>query len=601
MADFTPGWGEEAVEFLSGAIVRGILIVIFLQCLYIVLHAPGHGVAEVCGLVALVLMLGVPLLTGYAQWWEILVIFLGLLLVSLEIVLPGHIFPGLTGGVLVLFGLVMTFVPAGFGGPSYLPNQTNLPLMEKGLLVVAAAMGSSIFLWFWLGRFLPKMPLLNRLILTNFRETPSPQASQPPPPRRVQSIGPAPARSERPSPNFDPVDRRNSSIQISPINASRSSSANPDISRPEPNSSFEKLLARASWCARKIETNRSFRIIYACDGRPLEIFLYIVYLAIGPGLWILFALGMASSRSRMNLLNKSAEPIPQPSPNVTIIIPAKDEGERIRQCLSSVLAQDYPRFDVLAVDDRSSDATGRVMDEMAAADPRMKVLHIEELPVGWTGKNNALFRAASRADGQWLLFIDSDVVLQPPALSTTLRIALARRYDMLSLILRQETRGIWESALVPIASAAFGTAYMMGLSNSESNNCFFGNGQYMLFNRKIYDQIGGHEAVKSQFNEDMTLARLMKQSGLRPRMAWGTDYGSVRMYDSLPTIMKGWSRIFFGSSSGSPWRSVAVMFFIVIGCYSALFAAAWALTASDTLSEFATASFGSPRRQFIGY
>jgi len=167
IADFTPGWGEEAVEFLSGTIVRGLLIVIFLQCLYVVLHAPGHGVAEVCGLIALALMLGVPLLTGYAQWWEILVIFLGLMLVSLEIALPGHIFPGVIGGILVLFGLVMTFVPAGFGGPSYVPSQTNLPLMEKGLLVVAAAMGSSIFLWFWLGRFLPKMPLLNRLILTN--------------------------------------------------------------------------------------------------------------------------------------------------------------------------------------------------------------------------------------------------------------------------------------------------------------------------------------------------------------------------------------------------------------------------------------------------
>ncbi len=309
----------------------------------------------------------------------------------------------------------------------------------------------------------------------------------------------------------------------------------------------------------------------------MEIFLYIVYLAIGLGLWILLAVGMASSRSRMNLLNKSAEQIPQPPPNVTIIVPAKDEGERIRQCLSSVLAQDYPQFDVLAVDDRSGDDTGRIMDEMAAADPRMKVLHIDELPVGWTGKNNALFRAASRADGQWLLFIDSDVILQPPALSTTLRIALARRYDLLSLILRQETRGIWESALMPIASAAFGTAYLMGLSNSESNKCFFGNGQYMLFNRKTYDQIGGHEAVKSQFNEDMTLARLMKQAGLRPRVAWGTDYGSVRMYDSLPTIMRGWSRIFFGSSCGSPWRSLAVMFFILIGCYSAFAAAAWGI------------------------
>lgn len=167
VADLTAGWGEQAVEFLGGAVVRGILIVIFLQCLYIVLHAPGHGVAEVFGLIALVLMLGVPLLTGYAQWWEILVIFLGLGLVSLEIILPGHIFPGVSGGILVLFGLVMTFVPASPGGPSYLPDRTNWPLMEKGLIVVAAAMASSVFLWFWLNRFLPRMPLLNRLILTN--------------------------------------------------------------------------------------------------------------------------------------------------------------------------------------------------------------------------------------------------------------------------------------------------------------------------------------------------------------------------------------------------------------------------------------------------
>ncbi len=277
----------------------------------------------------------------------------------------------------------------------------------------------------------------------------------------------------------------------------------------------------------------------------------------------------------MNLLRKSTQPIPQPPPKVTIIIPAKDEGERIRQCLASVLAQDYSQFDVLAVDDRSSDATGQVMDEMAAADPRMKVLHIAELPVGWTGKNHALFHAASCAQGQWLLFIDSDVILQPAALSTTLRVAISRRYDMLSLILRQETRGIWESALVPIASAAIGSAYMIGLSNSESNNYFFGNGQYMLFNRRIYDQIGGHEAVKTQFNEDMALTRVMKQSRLRPRIAWGADLGSVRMYDSLPNIMKGWSRIFFGCGSGSPWRSLALMLVILIGGYSVFIAAAW--------------------------
>jgi chlorobactene glucosyltransferase len=306
-----------------------------------------------------------------------------------------------------------------------------------------------------------------------------------------------------------------------------------------------------------------------------EIALFIVYLAAGPGLWILFTIGMASSRRRMNILKKAAEPIPQPPPPVTIIIPAKDEGERIAQCLSSVLSQDYSAFDVLAVDDRSTDSTAQVMDEMAAADSRLKALHIKDLPAGWTGKNNALYQAAAQAKGSWLLFIDSDVILQPSALSATLRVAISRNYDMLSLILKQETRGIWESALIPIASAAFGSAFMMGLSNSESNGHFFGNGQFMLFTRKAYDQIGGHEAVKTQYNEDMTLARIMKQAELKPRIAWGTNLGSVRMYDSLSTIMRGWSRIFFGSSCGSPWRSLMVMFFILVGCYSCFAAAAW--------------------------
>lgn len=166
VADLSPGLGDNVVEILSGWIARGILIVVFLQCLYVVLHMPGHGVAEVVGLIALVLMLGIPLLTGYAQWWEILVIFIGLLMVSFEILLPGHWFPGIIGGLLVMFGLVMTFVPAGPGGPLALPNRANWPLMERGTEVVAAAMASSLVLWVLLGRILPSTPVLNRLILT---------------------------------------------------------------------------------------------------------------------------------------------------------------------------------------------------------------------------------------------------------------------------------------------------------------------------------------------------------------------------------------------------------------------------------------------------
>jgi len=308
-----------------------------------------------------------------------------------------------------------------------------------------------------------------------------------------------------------------------------------------------------------------------------EIGLYIVYLLAGPLLWLLFSYGMLVSRRRMNLLKKPAPPLAEPFPHVTILIPAKDEGRRISECLASALAQDYPEFDVLAIDDRSGDQTGKIMDEMANSDPRLKAIHLTELPPGWTGKNHALHRGATEARGQWLLFIDSDVILQPQALRSTLNLAVARRYDMLSLILKHETRGIWESVLVPIASAAFGSAYLLGLGNSKGKRRYFANGQFMLIRRDAYDQIGGHEAVKGQYNEDMTLARMMKQAGLRPRMAWGIELGSVRMYDSLATIMRGWSRIFFGSSSGSPWRSLCVMAFILLGCYSAYAAAAWGL------------------------
>jgi chlorobactene glucosyltransferase len=315
---------------------------------------------------------------------------------------------------------------------------------------------------------------------------------------------------------------------------------------------------------------------------PLEIALFILYLLVGPILWAFVSVGAISSRHRMKMVQRSNGPIPNPPPHVTIIIPAKDEEKRIAQCLTSVLAQDYPNFDVIVVNDRSTDATGRVMDELAQSNPKLKVLHIDQLPPGWTGKNHALYRAAaiapkSGSDGEYLLFIDSDVILQPTVLSRTVTVADHKNYDLLSLILRHETPGLLEEILVPLASAAFGCAYLVGLSNSDSNNYFFGNGQFMLFKRKSYDKIGGHEVVKNQYNEDMFLARIVKQSHLRARIAWAAHLGSVRMYDSLATIMRGWSRIFFGSSAGSPWRALLLIAFILVSCYSAFAAPIWGL------------------------
>jgi membrane-bound serine protease (ClpP class) len=168
VAEYRTTEGDQIVEILASWPVRMMLLIIFLSCINVILHAPGHGVAEVVGLVALLLMLGVPMLTGYAQWWEILLIFIGLGLVALEIVLPGHLVPGFTGAGLVLFGLVMTFVPKEPSGmPGFLPS-TGMAWtgLQTGLMVVVGGMACAMVIWIIMNRFLPKTPFFNRLILT---------------------------------------------------------------------------------------------------------------------------------------------------------------------------------------------------------------------------------------------------------------------------------------------------------------------------------------------------------------------------------------------------------------------------------------------------
>jgi membrane-bound serine protease (ClpP class) len=169
IANIGTSTGDELVSWLGSTAARGILLIIFLSAANVVIHAPGHGVAEVIGLGALLLMLGVPLLTGYAQWWEVMTIFVGLSLIAVEILLPGHIVPGVTGLLMAVFGLVMTFVPKEPGGmPGFLPTMhSTWVAVERGLIVVVAAMACSMFLWFWMNRYLPQIPYFKKIILTD--------------------------------------------------------------------------------------------------------------------------------------------------------------------------------------------------------------------------------------------------------------------------------------------------------------------------------------------------------------------------------------------------------------------------------------------------
>jgi len=309
-----------------------------------------------------------------------------------------------------------------------------------------------------------------------------------------------------------------------------------------------------------------------------EYLVFAAYLLLGPFTWAIYALGMNVLRFRLRLIERHAPDLPSPAPRAVILIPAKNEQERIADCVLSALRQDYPDFGVIAIDDRSDDRTPQVLDELAAAHPRLKVIHIPHgsLPDGWTGKCNALQVAQAHADGQWLLFVDSDVILRPQALRQAVAVAESRRYGMVSLALKLETPSLMTSLLMPLAAAAIMGMYRIVQVNQDRlRDVGFANGQFILVRRDAYDRMGRHEAVRDRFTEDVELGRIAKKLALRPRFAWGMDLASVRMYDSLPSLLRGWARNFYGIGGGSPWRMLAVAAFIVFCCFSAYADAGW--------------------------
>jgi membrane-bound serine protease (ClpP class) len=181
VADLTPSVGDHLVEALNSSMARFVLLVVFMLSLYVAIHAPGHGAAEAIAIVSLGLLVGVPLLTGYAQWWEIGLIIAGLALCAFEIfVFPGHGVSLILGFLLVLFGLVMTFAGKE-PGPSWLPTMASTwHHLERGLFVVVGAMVASLVAGAYLQRFLPKLPLFRRLILTQVSGGTVPTPAGPP-------------------------------------------------------------------------------------------------------------------------------------------------------------------------------------------------------------------------------------------------------------------------------------------------------------------------------------------------------------------------------------------------------------------------------------
>ena len=232
----------------------------------------------------------------------------------------------------------------------------------------------------------------------------------------------------------------------------------------------------------------------------------------------------------------SPPPLPEDAflPGVSVIVPARDEAETIERGLRSLLALNYPRLEVIAVNDGSSDETPAILDRLAAEDGRLRVFHNPPLHDGWQGKANAVWHGveASVLDHPWLLLTDADALLEPDALHNAIAVAVNGDIDFLTAVPYLDNGSIWEELVMPaLWSGLVINARPEHLNNPGSPP--IGVGPFMLVKRDAYLQSGGHAQIANRQPEDTFLAAIVKASGARVGVARADAMVRVRIYHGL--------------------------------------------------------------------
>lgn len=264
---------------------------------------------------------------------------------------------------------------------------------------------------------------------------------------------------------------------------------------------------------------------------------------------------------------------PREWPKLSVIVPARDEGEKIEAAMRSLLALDYPDLEIIAVDDRSGDQTGPILDRLAREDARLAVVHITDLPAGWLGKCNALHVAAQKARGELLLFTDGDVVFAPEALRLAVTYLLQRRIDHLSLNPQLIPGGYWENALVACFGLLFFAAFKPWLVPTRWPGAYCGIGAFNLVRTSAYRAIGGHESIRLNVLDDVNLGRQLKHAGHRQELLLADDLVKVRWQNSLWGVIRGLEKNSFASvhySVGELVYVTSVFLIVFFGPYMGL-------------------------------
>jgi len=273
--------------------------------------------------------------------------------------------------------------------------------------------------------------------------------------------------------------------------------------------------------------------------------------------WLILAAQTALGIRRVPHLSP-APPLPEGAlPFVSLLVSARDEAEKMPAALRSMLALDYPSYEVIVVDDRSDDATPEILREFAATCNRLRTVRVEALPAGWLGKTHGLQTAYEHSRGEWLVFTDADVHFAPDVLRRAVSLAVERGWDHLTMFPDMEMRGFWEKTVLTSMAVNF-LLYIRPWNVSQpGSRAYLGVGAFQLLRRSAYEALGTHRRLAMEVVDDMKLGWLVKDSGLKSGAAFSDGLLSLRWYDGIGNIIRGAEKNFFAVSGFHVLQAVA--------------------------------------------
>lgn len=274
------------------------------------------------------------------------------------------------------------------------------------------------------------------------------------------------------------------------------------------------------------------------------------------GFWVPAGIWLMLNRHALTVLASVPVEDNHPLPTVSIVIPARNEERNLEQALESVLALDYPDLEIIVVNDRSTDGTGAILEQLAERDPRLTVVTNTDLPAGWIGKPYALHRGAQQAQGEFILFTDADVVFHPSALRKAMAHVQGDRFDHVTLI----PQGTMPGSFLRTLSATFGIFMFIIFKPWKARNprsrCYMGVGAFNLIQASAYRDLGGHQPVALRPDDDLKFGKLVKEHGYRQDVLNGRGMVTVEWYRSVAELVDGLMKNMF---AGMEYRISSVI------------------------------------------